>query len=139
MIRTKAHALEDLENSVLPITPLTKTFSVITASSNKITVTRQQLPVTPAYAFTDYHSQAQTINHCIVDLATPPTGKLTPFNAYVALSRSRGRHSIRLLRDFDERLFTHHPSEHLCMEDEQINKLGHRMKRKWEEHATGNV
>ena len=121
MIHTKAHTLEDLENGVLPITPLTKTFSVITASGNKITITRQQLPVTPAYAFTNYRSQAQTINHCIVDLATPPTGKLMPFNAYVALSCSRGRHSIWLLQDFDEHLFTHHPSEHLHMEDKQIN------------------
>ena len=139
MICMKVHTLEDLENGVLPIMPLTKMFSVITASGNKITITRLQLPVTLAYAFTNYRSQAQTINHCIVDLATPPTGKLTPFNAYVDLSRSHSRHSIRLLRDFDERLFTHHPSEHLRMEDEQINKLDHRMKKKWEEHATGHV
>jgi len=56
-------------------------FSVVTANGNKITATRQ-LPDTPAYAFTDYRSQAQTIgDHCIVDLATPPIGKLTPFNA----------------------------------------------------------
>ena len=39
MIHTKADALEGLESGVLPITPLTKTFSVITASSNKVTVT----------------------------------------------------------------------------------------------------
>lgn len=60
------------------------------------------LPVTPIYAFTDYRAQAQTLEHCVVDIGTPPTGQLTPFNAYVALSRSRGRDTIRLLRDFDE-------------------------------------
>jgi len=71
---------------VLPITPLTKTFSVVNGNGKKVTVTRQQLPITPAYAFTDYHSQAQTINHCIVNLAKSLSGQLTPFNAYVALS-----------------------------------------------------
>jgi len=33
----------------------------MTASGNKITVTGQQLPITPAYIFADYRSQAQTI------------------------------------------------------------------------------
>jgi len=131
MIRTKAVALQSLATGVLPITPLVKTFSVVTASGNKITVAREQLPVTPAYAFTDYRSQAQTIEHCIVDLGMPPTGKLTPFNAYVALSRSRGRNSIRLLRDFDERLFTRHPSEYLRLEDERLGILDRRTKEMW--------
>jgi len=131
MIRTKAVALDSLATGVLPITSLAKTFSVVTASGNKITVAREQLPVTPAYAFTNYRSQAQTIEYCIVDLGTPPTGKLTPFNAYVALSRSRGRNSIRLLRDFDERLFTHHPSEYLRLEDERLGILDLRTKETW--------
>ena len=113
MICTKANALIGLESGVLPITPLTKTFSIVTASSNKVTITRHQLPITPAYAFTDYRSQAQTIDHCIINLATPPTGKLIPFNTYIALSQSHGRDSIWLLHNFDEHLFTHHPCEYL--------------------------
>jgi len=123
MICTKADPLPGLEMGVLPITPMMRAFSVVTASGNKVTVARQQLPVTPAYAFTDYCSQAQTIEHCIIDLSTPPTGKLTPFNTYVALSQSHGRNTVRLLRDFDEHLFTHHPSEHLRIEDEQLDAL----------------
>ncbi|KIM63767.1 hypothetical protein SCLCIDRAFT_1213927 [Scleroderma citrinum Foug A] len=59
MIRTKAEALNGLESGVLPIIPL-----------------RQQLPITPAYAFTDYCAQAQRIDHCIVELATLPSGQL---------------------------------------------------------------
>ncbi|KAL4061814.1 hypothetical protein J3A83DRAFT_4109614, partial [Scleroderma citrinum] len=38
--------------------------------------------------------------HVIVDIASPPTGGLSLINLYVALSRSRGRSSIRL--DLDE-------------------------------------
>ena len=132
MLQTKVDALDGLESGVLPITPLTKTFSVVTASSKKITVTCQQLPITPAYAFTDYRSQVQTIDHCIMDLATPLSGQLTPFNTYVALSQSRGRNGIHLLRDFGERLFTYHPSEHLRREDTRLNQLDDETKKRWE-------
>ncbi|KAH9008705.1 hypothetical protein EDB84DRAFT_1281004, partial [Lactarius hengduanensis] len=46
---------------------------------------------TTAYTFTDYKSQGQTLECVIVDIAKPPSGSLTAFNAYIALSRSRGR------------------------------------------------
>ncbi|KAI9069328.1 hypothetical protein FKP32DRAFT_1556445, partial [Trametes sanguinea] len=59
--------------------------------------------ITGAYAFTDYRSQGQTIPYVIVDLQVPPGGRLTLFNLYVALSQSRGRNSIQLLRE-DDRL-----------------------------------
>jgi hypothetical protein len=59
----------------------------------------------------------------IVDLARPPSGTLSGFNAYVALSRSRGRNTIRLLREFDEKLFTIHPNEELCKEDAWLATL----------------
>jgi len=61
----------------------------------------------PYQARPEYHhseSQGQTINNAIVDIASPPTGSPIPFNVYVAMSRCRGRESIRLLRDFDEKL-----------------------------------
>ncbi|KAF8119744.1 hypothetical protein EV363DRAFT_1146192, partial [Boletus edulis] len=95
-------------------------------------INRIQLPLTPAYAFTDYRSQGQTINHAIIDIATPPSGSLTPFNVYVALSRCRGRESIRLLRDFDEKLLMSHPSEYLRLEDERLVKLDQDTRRWWD-------
>ena len=59
-----------------------------------MTVTRCQLPLTLAYAFTDYRSQGQTLEPVIVDIGSPPFGRLTPFNVYVALSRGTGRDNI---------------------------------------------
>src|SRR6267154_5545607 len=53
-------------------------------------------------------------NNPIIDIAMPPGGGLSPFNVYVALSRGHDRENIRLLRDFDEKLLTTHPSEYLC-------------------------
>ena len=61
--------------------------------------------MTAAYAFTDYWSQGQTILAVLVDIATPPSGGLMLFNLYVALSRSSGRSTLRLLRDFDDKLY----------------------------------
>jgi ATP-dependent exoDNAse (exonuclease V) alpha subunit len=86
-----------------------------------IHIDRDQIALTPAYAFTDFKSQGQTIENVIVDLAKPPSGNLTGFNTYISLSRSRRRNNIRLLQDFDERLFTVHPNEHLRREDARLD------------------
>jgi len=82
---TKAKTLKRLENSVLPLTPLQRTFHV-TVNGNEQVVTWKQLPLTPAYAFTDYQSQGQTVSNAIINIAMPPSGGLSPFNVYVALS-----------------------------------------------------
>ncbi|KIK79554.1 hypothetical protein PAXRUDRAFT_161048, partial [Paxillus rubicundulus Ve08.2h10] len=82
---TKAVQLEGLKENVLPLVPLEQMFKVFQGHEQKA-IMRQQLPVTPAYAFTDYHSQGQTISHTIIDIGDPPTGGLTPFNVYVTLS-----------------------------------------------------
>ncbi|KIO03570.1 hypothetical protein M404DRAFT_145052 [Pisolithus tinctorius Marx 270] len=74
-------------------------------------ITHVQLLITPAYAFTDYCAQAQTLEHCMVNIGMPPSGQLTPFNAYVALSCSCSHEMIWLLRGFNVQLFTQHPSE----------------------------
>jgi len=66
--------------------------------------------MTAGYAFIDYKSQGHTIEYVIIDIGKPPTGALSPFSVYVALSRSRGWDTICLPRDFDVNLFQNHPS-----------------------------
>ncbi|KAJ8579465.1 hypothetical protein M405DRAFT_754484, partial [Rhizopogon salebrosus TDB-379] len=44
----------------------------------------------------------QTISHTIIDIGTPPTGGLTPFNVYLLMT---------------------HPCEYLRMEDERLVRL----------------
>ncbi|KIL62905.1 hypothetical protein M378DRAFT_46886, partial [Amanita muscaria Koide BX008] len=87
------------------------------------TVQRRQFPITAAYAFTDYRSQGQTLPFVLVDIASPPYGSLNLFNLYVALSRSSGRETIRLLRDFDPRLFRQTHDVNLMTEDDRLEKL----------------
>lgn len=110
-----------LSGGLIPIFPEQGSFNINTTSRAK--VQRRQFAITPAYAFTDFKSQGQTIEQVIVDLGKTSSFALDPFHAYVALSRSRGRETIRLLRDFDDKLLTHHPSEDLRQEDERLSRL----------------
>jgi len=112
-----------LKKGLLPICPSEKSFNVMDANGQRFHIHRRQLATTPAYAFTDFKSQGQTILVLFVDIAPPPGGNLTNFNTYVALSCGRGCSSIRLLRDFDDTLFTAHPCEHLQLEDICLRKL----------------
>ncbi|TFY67448.1 hypothetical protein EVJ58_g1608 [Rhodofomes roseus] len=136
---TKASGLTGLAENVIPVEPLSRTFQVQVPIRDaegqhfvSKTVTRRQFPMTAAYAFTDYRAQGQTIPCVIVDIASPPSGSdLTLFNIYVALSRSAGRETIRLLRDFDERLLFKPIDVALQVEDERLDKLDGETRRWW--------
>ena len=69
-------------------------------SVQKHTIHQDQFPMTAAYGFTDYWSQGQTILYVLVDIVSPLTGTLSLLNLYVALSRSLGWSTIRLLLEF---------------------------------------
>jgi hypothetical protein len=89
-----------------------------------IRIHRRQYPLTPAYAFTDQKAQCQTLEPVIVDIGQVPGNfGISPFAVYVALSRGRGRESIRLLRDFEDSLLTRYPSEAPRVEDDRLNML----------------
>ena len=93
-IKPKEH-FEGLPEGIIPITPCKVTFTIITPDKKKTTVQCQQFTMTPAYAFTDYKAQGQTTEYVIVNIAKPVMGgPLMLFNAYIALSRSRGHNTI---------------------------------------------
>ncbi|KAF8076845.1 hypothetical protein FPV67DRAFT_1472856 [Lyophyllum atratum] len=125
--RTRATTLEGLEECVIPVEPATIShrmkMQTHEGKTTQKTVRRRQFPLTAAYAFTDYRSQGQTLPYVLIDIASPPTGTLTLFNLYVALSRSSGRETIRLLRDFSDNLFkvSHDPA--LMMEDDRLAEM----------------
>jgi ATP-dependent exoDNAse (exonuclease V) alpha subunit len=133
--RTRANGLQDLDDGIIPIECTTQSLQIITSSPDqrtiKKTVKRRQFPITGAYAFTDYRSQGQTLPYVIIDIASPPSGKLSLFNLYVALSRSHGRSNIRLLRDFDENIFKQSHDMALISEDERLQQLNASTKLWW--------
>ncbi|GAW02204.1 ATP-dependent DNA helicase PIF1 [Lentinula edodes] len=126
--------LKGCPEGLLPIVPQEAKFSVPVNETGSRTITRRQLALTPGYAFTDLKSQGQTIEYVIVDLASPNYGsKLNAFGAYVSLSRSRGRDTIRILRGFDESIFVTHPSQVLEAEDEKLIGYEQATTRAWRE------
>lgn len=137
--RTRAARLPHLEENVLPILPAKQSMSFVDTEAPKTkkgnsprrTVQRAQYAMTAAYNFTDYRSQGQTISHVLVDTQNPPPlAKLTLFNLYVALSRSSGRETIRLLRDFKDGMFQQTHETELLEEDDWLEELD-RMTTKW--------
>jgi ATP-dependent exoDNAse (exonuclease V) alpha subunit len=113
----------------IPIFPSEHSFYI--GGKKGVKVTRRQLPLTPGYAFTDHKSQGQTLENVLVDIRRLSHFPVNAFATYVALSRSRGRHKIRLLRDFDDKLFNTHPSADLREEDRRLSLAAEETKQKW--------
>ncbi|THH04757.1 hypothetical protein EW146_g10090, partial [Bondarzewia mesenterica] len=126
MQRTRTQKLISLDERVVPIEPSMQSIRIsMTGPDGKPmtkAIQRRQFSTTAAYAFTDYRAQGQTLPHVIVDIASPPSGKLTLFNLYVALSRSHGRDTIRLLRDFDEDIFMVSHESPVIEEDDRLTR-----------------
>ena len=59
---------------------------------------RWQLPLTPAFAFTDYKCQGQTLKKVIIDLA----GDNSKNSTYVMLSRVQKLEDLLILRPFKD-------------------------------------
>jgi len=100
--------------ALFPIFPSEVRFSIHNRTNPKTLINRWQFPLVAGYAFTDHKAQGQMIEHIIVDIGPTQRFSVDAFAAYVALSQSWGRATIRLLRDFDNKIFT---SEHLQAED----------------------
>lgn len=89
--------IEGLEEDVVPIFPQKETLYVQTKKQKTLSVQRTQLPILPAYAFTDYKSQGQTLDFVVVDLAS--AGRSLE-SAYVMISRATSLENVMVLRDF---------------------------------------
>jgi hypothetical protein len=124
---------DGLKDGQIPIFPSEHSFTISTTGKPCTKIHHRQFPLTPAYGFTDQKAQGQTILPAYVDIGKVPGNfGIDPFGAYVALSRGRGQKSIRLLRDFDDIIFTKHPSEDLRDEDEHLRVLTELTKERWD-------
>ena len=113
-----------LNPSIIPIFPSDVKFNIHYRNNPKTQVWRCQYPLCTAYTFTDHKAQGQTLEPVVVDIGPIKKFMVDPFAAYMALSRSRSQHSIRLLWDFNDNIFTRHLSESLWIEDEQLAEMG---------------
>ena len=104
---TKVTQLEGLDPGVLPVELIERTYTIrmIEPAGTNGTVHRSRVAIPPVYKFTEDRARGQTPQCVIVDIGKVPTGNLTPFKAHDALSRSAGRDSIRVLPNFNDKLF----------------------------------
>lgn len=96
-------AYEGLPPNHVPVYPikLTCTRQIWSNSAKKEQkFQRTQLPLTPAFAFTDYKCQGQTLGKAVVDLAAEGTSA----GVYVMLSRVQRLEDLLILRPFKESL-----------------------------------
>jgi ATP-dependent exoDNAse (exonuclease V) alpha subunit len=84
--------IDGLEKDVVPIFPV-KTYFKFRGSRGEYPIVREQLPLVPAYAFTDYKSQGRTLDAAIVDISDCRTLQ----NLYVMLSRCRKLEHVAII------------------------------------------
>ena len=137
MQRTRVMQLDGLSEGIIPVEVATCNFQIKAHTTRGKYVTQsvhhRQFLMTPAYAFTNYQSQGQTLPYVIMDIATPPMGGLDLFNLYVVLSRSSGRETIQLLRDFDDDLFKKSHDPTLLAEDDRLEQRDKITKAWWQQ------
>ena len=89
---------------VYPIQPSSATWYLDKGRPNpKLAIHRRQLPVSPAFAMTIYSLQGGEVDKLEVDVNI--SSKCSPQTCYVALSRSRTREGLRILRPFPASAF----------------------------------
>ena len=87
----------------VPIFPVDGVFSIRkTATHERLTISRKQFPLEPAFCCTAHKSQGQTLRKVIVDLVPARGMKKTDISfVYVPLSRVRSLKDVTILRPFD--------------------------------------
>lgn len=111
---------------MIPIEPIVCSFDIRTKVKGKLTtkrVQRRQLPVSSTYAFTDYRAQGRTIPYVLVDLARPPSDRLSQFNLHVALSEISGRDTITPLWGFDDEFFLQPYKSPILEEKDRLKQM----------------
>ena len=97
MDRFQLGQIQGLEGSMILLFPVLKMIEYITANGVKHKLQCWQVTLDGAYTFTNYQAQGQTIDYLLADIGTPLKGWLTPFNAYVTLSRAHRQNYICLI------------------------------------------
>jgi hypothetical protein len=89
------------EKGIIPIFPVMETLYLEIAGQT-LKVQRSQLPLTGAYAITDYKAQGGSYEHIVADLVDVNA----PATAYVEASRVTSSKGMRILRPFPKSALT---------------------------------
>jgi len=121
------------DQDVVPIFPTSRSVNakIVLKTIGIRSFSRKQIPLLPAYAYTDYKSQGRSLSTVIVDLMTA-RGQ----SAYVMLSRVRSLSGLAILRPFPEtKIFTKLSGELRC-ELTRLDNLSEATRRSMELYDT---
>jgi len=116
-----------LPQEIVPIVPSLTTFTY-KAGDLKYSVSRTQLPLLPAYAYTDYKAQGRSLAKVLVDLSTCRSLQ----SVYVMLSRASSLQDIAIIRWFPPTKVNQRLQEEFRVEFERLRKLDEATKARFE-------
>jgi ATP-dependent exoDNAse (exonuclease V) alpha subunit len=103
---------------VVPILPVPHSFTYKSRYGESFPISRLQLPLVPAYSYTDYKSQGRTLERAIVDLKSARSLQ----GIYVMLSRVKSLAGLAVLGDFPPNILEQHLSEELRNEFKRLDE-----------------
>lgn len=110
------------------VIPVFGTNNSVTVRVQNMSISRHQIPLTPAWAITDYKVQGSTCEAVILDLHHQVGNKNTSSHKrycsiYVQLSRVKSLENVSLLRPISIHDVSSKPHDLLLAEDERLEKL----------------
>jgi len=113
------------DTDIVPIFPTSKTVSSKSTLrfANLNSFSRKQIPLLPAYSYTDFKAQGRSLNTIIADIHTA-RGQ----GVYVMLSRVRTLDGLAILRPFQRNKITSRLPEELRLELARLEDLGAKTK-----------
>ncbi|KAJ7130147.1 hypothetical protein C8R44DRAFT_613972 [Mycena epipterygia] len=116
------------DEDVVPIVPVTTYFKYVTKEGGSFSIARSQLPLVPAYAYTDYKAQGRSLTKVTVDLA----GSRSLQGLYVMLSRATALKNLAIFRQFDAKKVYKRLSEEFRSEFDRIDNLDAETRIRWD-------
>ncbi|KAJ3558871.1 hypothetical protein NM688_g667 [Phlebia brevispora] len=112
--------ITELGSKEVPVLEESKKWCIRSHKSRKmLQITRTQVAIQPAYAFTCHRVQRQTFDRIVVDLE----GCAGPEAPYIMLSRARSLEGIAILRPFSLKQITNPPNKSLRQENIRLDMI----------------
>lgn len=119
LVKGSGVQIRGFEPDVVPILPVQASFSFKPPFGDQFYISRLQLPLVPAYSYTDYKSQGRTLKTAIVDLKSARSLQ----GIYVMLSRVKSLDGLAVLGEFPRTLLEQNLSEELRTEFARLTAL----------------
>jgi len=114
-----------------------KEYGQTSSTRNKSTFERIQIPLTCAFAMSDFRVQGNGLKKAIFDLKKPPSGRLLAANIYVMLSRVSNWEDLAILRPFEDSVLSGHADPELTTYEQYLSDMNRQTECR-EERTVGN-